>query len=202
MTDMRKTIAPKSDQLNSDDFIAGPMTIKITKVMLSGAAEQPICVHYEGDNGKPYKPCKSMRRVMVHVWGGDGNEYAGRSMTLFRDPSVKWGGEAVGGIRISHMSDMKERIEIALTATRGSRKPYVVNPLSVQAMKPPEMAISVEEMVKEGNEAAERGTAILQAFWLRFNKAQQTPVFGHLEGWKKRAAEIDAASANPDAAPF
>ena len=64
---MLESIAPKSNQLNADDLIGGrSITIKITKV--SGVAgEQPICINYEGDNGKPYYPCKSMRRVLVHV---------------------------------------------------------------------------------------------------------------------------------------
>ena len=72
MTDLAKTIEPKSDQLNADDLIAGPRTIVITAVRANaGSAEQPVSISFEGDDGKPYKPCKSMRRVMVHVWGPD-----------------------------------------------------------------------------------------------------------------------------------
>lgn len=130
MTDMNATIIPKSDQMNSDDLIAGPRTIRIAKVSAdTGSAEQPILVHYDGDSGKPYKPCKSMRRVMVAVWGSDGSAYAGRAMTLYRDPTVKWGGLEVGGIRISHMSNMEAPMTMALTATKQSRKPYTVLPL-------------------------------------------------------------------------
>lgn len=132
MTDLSATIAPKSDQLNSDDLIAGPRTIRITKVTADqGSAEQPILVYYEGDGGKPYKPCKSMRRVMVTIWGSDGASMAGKAMTLYRDPSVKWGGMEVGGIRISHMSDMDKTVTMALTATKASRKPYTVQPLVI-----------------------------------------------------------------------
>ena len=32
MIDMSETIKPKSNQLNADDLMAGPMTIKITDV--------------------------------------------------------------------------------------------------------------------------------------------------------------------------
>lgn len=132
MTDLSSSIVPKSDQLNSDDLIAGPRTIRITKVTADqGSAEQPILVFYEGDGGKPYKPCKSMRRVMVTIWGSDGSQYPGKSMTLYRDPSVKWGGMEVGGIRISHMSDMTDKVTMALTATKSSRKPYTVQPLVI-----------------------------------------------------------------------
>lgn len=134
--DMRDTIIPKSDQLNADDLIGGPRTITITKVARCHEVEQPIAVHFDGDAGKPYKPCKSMRRVMVTVWGPDAAAYAGRSMTLYRDPEVTWGGMAVGGIRISHMSDIAEPVVMALTATKKARKPYRVLPLVAEKPKP------------------------------------------------------------------
>lgn len=132
MIDMTETIVPKSDQLNSDDLIGGPRTVAITKVARCAEAEQPIAVSFDGDGGKPYKPCKSMRRVMVAVWGPDAAAYAGRSMTLYRDPEVTWGGMAVGGIRISHMSHITEPVVLALTATKKARKPYRVLPLVVE----------------------------------------------------------------------
>lgn len=136
MVDMTNTIAPKSSQLNSDDLIAGPITIKITKVARANEAEQPIAVSFEGDGGKPYMPCKSMRRVMVAVWGPDASQYTGRAMTLFRDPEVTWGGMAVGGIRISHMTHMDALVVLALTATKKARKPYRVLPLAIESPKP------------------------------------------------------------------
>lgn len=131
MSSMLGTIVPKSDQLNADDLIGGQSkTIKITSVSIL-AGDQPVSLNYEGDNGKPFKPCKSMRRVLVNVWGGDGNAYVGRSMTLYRDDKVKFGGAEVGGIRISHMSDISEPMTMALTATRAQRKPYTVKPLLI-----------------------------------------------------------------------
>ena len=133
--DMRQTIIPKSDQLNSDDLIGGNMTIKVTNVTIRGGQEQPVSIHFEGDNGKPYKTCKSMNRVLVTAWGADASKYVGRSMTLYRDPSVKWAGMEVGGIRISHLSDIDSKITMALTATKGSRKPYTVQPLKADGQQ-------------------------------------------------------------------
>ena len=44
--DISKTIAPKSDQLNADDLIAGPKTITVTGVKLV-AEDQPVaCLLY------------------------------------------------------------------------------------------------------------------------------------------------------------
>ncbi len=135
MNDMTKAITPKSDQLNSDDLIAGPITIKIADVTIRGGQEQPVSIHYEGDNGKPYKPCKSMSRVLVANWGADAKRYIGRSLSLYREPTVKWAGLEVGGIRISHMSDIDSAMTMALTATKGTRKPFTVKPL-VAAKEP------------------------------------------------------------------
>jgi hypothetical protein len=129
MSDMTTVITPRSDQLNSDDLIAGPMTIEITGVTIRPGQEQPISISYVGDKGKPYKACKSMCRCMVNAWGADSKKYIGRSLTLYRDPAVKWGGLAVGGIRISHMSDIDSALTMALTETRASRKPFTVRPL-------------------------------------------------------------------------
>jgi hypothetical protein len=66
---LAETIIPKSDQLNADDLITGTITVKITAVKGSNEPQQPVSIHYEGDNGKPYKPCKSMRRILVSAWG-------------------------------------------------------------------------------------------------------------------------------------
>jgi cell division protein ZapA (FtsZ GTPase activity inhibitor) len=126
------TIIPKSDQLNADDLISGPITIKVTSVKGTGDKDVPVAIHYEGDNGKPYKPCKSMRRVLVSAWGdNDKGEYVGRSMTLYRDNDVSFGGIKVGGIRISHLSHIEKDLTLALTVSRASRKPYTVKRLDV-----------------------------------------------------------------------
>lgn len=156
MTDLGTTIAPKSDQLNADDLLVDPLTVRITKVSANpGSAEQPISIYFENDNGKPYKPCKSMRRVLIQVWGRDGAAYVGRRMTLFRDPSVMFGGVAVGGIRISHMSEIDAPVSMALTANRASRKQYTVQPLGDES-KPTKQ--------REAKTLDERTDLLIEAF--------------------------------------
>lgn len=139
---LRDTIVPKSDQLNADDLMDVTKTITVTKVS-RGDGEQPIVINFEGDNRKPYKPGKSMRRVLIHAWGDDGRQWVGKSMTLYCDPSVKFGGVAVGGIRISHLTDINRTMEIALTTTRGKRSPYTVKPLVLE--KKPEPVAGLTE---------------------------------------------------------
>ena len=138
MIDISKTCAPKSDQLNADDLIGGPRTIMVTRVSKMKEPDQPIAIYFEGDNGKPYKPGKSMRRVLLRIWGQDGAAYAGRRMTLYRDDAVQFGGAAVGGIRISHMSGISSAVTMALTVTRASRKPFTVKPLAEERRPAPE----------------------------------------------------------------
>ncbi len=128
-SDMRAVIIPKSDQLNADSLLSGPITITVSEVTIRPGTEQPCSIHYNGEEGRPYKPCKSMARALVACWGPDAKNYIGRSMTLYCDPKVTWAGMAVGGIRISHMSHIERTETLLLTATKGSRKPFVVQPL-------------------------------------------------------------------------
>jgi hypothetical protein len=123
---MEQFIAPKSSQLNADDLVGGPRAIRINRVSGTGNADQPVAIHFDGDDNRPYLPCKSMRRVLVSAWGPDASQYVGRSMTLFRDPKVAFGGMEVGGIRISHMSHIERDMTMALTVTKAKRAPFVV----------------------------------------------------------------------------
>jgi hypothetical protein len=79
-----------------------------------------------------------MRRVMVALWGPDASVYSRRAMTLYRDPTVTWGGMEVGGIRISHMSHIDKTTVVVLTATKKSRKPFTVSPLATLPLATPQ----------------------------------------------------------------
>ena len=175
MTTMTDTIIAKSDQLNSDDLMGRSITIKITdvKVMM---AEQPCIISYEGDGGKPYKPGKSMRRVIVQVWGTDPAAYIGRSLTLYRDANVMFGGVQVGGTRISHMSHIDRPVTMALTATRGNKKPFTVQPLKPPAAAPAE--VNVEQLQAEGRDEAAQGMDALKAWWTGIGGAAQKSIGG------------------------
>lgn len=126
--DMRATITPNSDQLNYEDFTAGPRTYTITKVT-AGTREQPVFIHLDGANGRTYRPSKSMRRIIVAAWGADAKAYPGRSLTLYGDPNVTWAGKPVGGIRISHLSHISEQMHVPISTARGKRETFTVDPL-------------------------------------------------------------------------
>ena len=130
--EVRDSIVPKSDQLNADDLIAGPITVTITDVK-RGDHEQPISV--EVQDNRPYKPCKSMRRVLIAAYSDDPKNWVGKSMTLFCDPEVTWAGVKVGGIRISHMSGIDEPKTFLLTRSRGKRSEVTVLPMATVSDK-------------------------------------------------------------------
>lgn len=130
MGDMTEVIAARSDQLNAVDLVGGPMTITITRADVKKGQEQPVTVHFEGDEGKPWKPSKTASRIMAALWGPNSDTYSGRSLTLFRDPTVQWGGKEVGGILISHMSHIGETQELNLIVRRGVMKLHRIEPLA------------------------------------------------------------------------
>lgn len=128
--DLSPTIVPNSAQINADDLTVEPRTVTVTKVE-AGTAEQPIFIHVDGFPDKTYRPGKSMRRVLVLAWGKEALNYLGRSMTLYNDPTIRFGRDVTGGIRISHLSHIEKELTIPLTVTRGKREPFTVKPLAV-----------------------------------------------------------------------
>ena len=129
VNDLTDTIAPKSDQLNADDLLTGPLTVDIIDVT-RGSKDQPVVIAIKGK--MPYKPCKTMIRVLITAWGQDGKGWAGKRMTLYCDPSVKFGGVALGGIRISHLSHIDGPMNMMLTQSRGRKAQVIVKPLKAE----------------------------------------------------------------------
>lgn len=137
--DMRASIAPNSDQLNFEDFTAGPQTYTVTDVT-RGTKDQPVFIHLAEAGGRTYRPSKSMRRVIVAGWTADAKTYPGRALTLYGDPAVRWAGKPVGGIRISHMSHIDGPLTVQLVTGPGKREPFTVQPLPMD-----EAAAAVDE---------------------------------------------------------
>jgi hypothetical protein len=125
--DLTDTIAPTSDQLDAVDLLSGPRTFTIEKVS-AGNAEQPVNIKL-AEFPRVWRPGKSMRRVLVACWGPDASKYTGRRVTLYCDPEVRFGGQAVGGTRISHLSHLEKKKQIPLLVTRGKSAIFTVQPL-------------------------------------------------------------------------
>ena len=126
--DLTDSIASKSDQMDYQDFLGGDRTVTVTEVRRGPSPEQPVEIAV-AEFDRPWRPAKSMRRVLVAAWGPDSANYIGRRILLFGDPTVKWAGTAVGGIRIKAMDGLDKPLTVSLTLTRGKRAPFTVQPL-------------------------------------------------------------------------
>ena len=142
--DLTRTIEPNSQQLNFDDVASQPVTVTITGVT-AGSPEQPVNVELAEYPGRPWRPSKSMRRVLVAAWGRDSSAYVGQRITLYGDPEVTFGRDKVGGIRISHMSGLTQPLTVPLTVTRGKRRPFTVQPLPDAPVVTVEQAEAAED---------------------------------------------------------
>jgi len=161
--DVSATTAPRSDQQNFDDYVAGPKTVTVSEVT-PGTAEQPVEIHLVEFPGRPYKPSKSMRRVLVQAWGSDSTPWPGRRITLDGDPTVKFGGQTVGGIKIRALSHIDKRLSLSLTVTKGKRATHTVDPLPDETPAP--VAPTAEQI------AASTDPAQLRAWWADFPDAR------------------------------
>ena len=135
MTTLTEALAPRSDQLNADDLISGPRTLVFTAGRtIKDGRDTKLVLNFQGDNGKPWKPCKTMGRAMVMVWGLTDENFAekivGKAVRAYRDPEVRFGDQgAVGGIRISHMSHIDSPKTVKLTVSQGKKGQFVFQPL-------------------------------------------------------------------------
>src|SRR4051794_36812330 len=86
LMDISDTLAPNSDQLDAVDLLSGPRTFTIKSVS-KGDPEQPVNIHL-AEFPRPWRPGKSMRRVLVASWGPDAATYVGRRVTLYCDNDV------------------------------------------------------------------------------------------------------------------
>jgi hypothetical protein len=193
--DVTKAIEPKSDQLNADSLITGPRTIRIRDVAVNSTAEQPIWVYFDGDDGKPWKPCKTSSRCLASIWGANAAQWVGMSCTIYNDPSVTWGGAAVGGIRVSHMEGIDAPRTLQLTKTRGKKGAVTIQPLRVSSVKVTE---SPQDFKDDARAAARQGKDAFNAWW-KANPDKRDNVNPIMDEVKSR---VEKASVATDEAPM
>ncbi|GGH24621.1 hypothetical protein SAMN05444007_103371 [Cribrihabitans marinus] len=130
--DITKTMVGKTDQLNAYDLLSGPRTIRIRSAELV-KGDQPLALYFDGDEGKPWKPALTVRRILGMVWGLDAEKWVGLHCTIWCDEKVRFGGADVGGIRVSHMEGLTQPRKLNLATARNARGNFTVQPLKVQA---------------------------------------------------------------------
>lgn len=175
--DISETLAPKSDQQNFDDYLTGPRTVTVSAVNVPGG-DQPVSVELVEYPGRPFKPNKSMRRVLAKAWGPESSVWVGRVLTLFGNPDVIYGGKAVGGIEIAAMSHIDKPLTMPLTSKRGQKKNFTVKPLTTPAAATAEIPADV---VTNTQKAITNGTTADYLAWLREQNAPEF-IVAYVEG--------------------
>lgn len=179
--DLSDTIAPTSDQLDAVDLLGGPQTFTITGVS-RGNAEQPVNIQL-AEFPRVWRPSKGMRRVLVACWGPDASQYVGRRVTLYCDPDVKFGGDKVGGTRISALSHIDKPKSVPMLVSRGKSAVVTVQPLKDA---PPAASAPTAADV-----AACTDVATLRGWWQAANRQLRAQI-------EQRVAELTADPAPDD----
>jgi hypothetical protein len=134
----RVTIEKKTDQLNFEDFLGGVTRLVTITGVQRGNREQQYDLSIEGDD-RYWRPAVTVLKQLVEAWGDDATTWPGHQALLYGDPTVKFGPDKVGGIRVSHVSHIDKPITASLTITRGKRGNFTLNPLTndliIAAMK-------------------------------------------------------------------
>lgn len=159
---MKITAEPRSDQWNADDFIGGPRIFTIAGVR-PGNAEQKYDIDLVEGEGRCWRPPLTVLRLLMEAWGDEAAVWEGRRVELYRDPSVRFGADQVGGIRVSRMSHLDKPLNTSLTVSRGKRKTFKVQPLP-DAPPPQQQPTTQPEPTRE-DVAACTDKATLSAMW-------------------------------------
>jgi hypothetical protein len=138
----------KTDQLNADDFVSGPQIITIERVEVHMDDTHKLWIFHNDQQGRSYKPCLTVRKLLQVGWGTDTAEWGGRQLELFRDKTVVFGKSAVGGIRLSRMSHIDKDVHEQLNLTRGKRGSFTVKPLLPDV----DYRASFKHVVSQGDE--------------------------------------------------
>lgn len=184
MTDIAHTLIARSDQMNAVDIIGTERLLKIVSVDVKQSGEQPVTIHYEGENGRPWKPALTARRILASLWGSESAKWIGHTVAVHCDATVVYAGEEVGGIRPHAATGIETTQVIKLKEKRGPKpKTFEIKPLRMDTSKPKPTAVefsmenyrrAVEKITKESETAEELTTR-----WDR------------MADWRKQAAQTD-----------
>jgi len=171
MADVSGAMQAKSNQLNAMDILGVEPVITIASVNITNESGKPtVWVHYHGGEGRPWRVSTGMVRILSAGWGAESDNWIGKSVQIFNEPTVVYAGKEVGGIHIRAMSDIPERgIKATLSINRSKRVPFPVAHLTMQSPAYPEEQFNnaLPSMVS----AMESGKMTLEAI---IHRCQQT----------------------------
>lgn len=184
MTDISHTLIAKSDQLNAVDIIGTEKLLTITSVDVKQSGEQPVVIHYEGENKRPWKPALTARRILAALWGSDSSKWIGNTVAVHCDPTVVYAGEEVGGIRPHAATGIDSERVIKLKERRGPKpKTFTIQPLRMETTqaKPTRVEFSMETYTR----------AIEKIISDSETHDELQTRFDRMSDWRKQAAQTD-----------
>lgn len=188
MTDVSHTLIARSDQLNAVDLIGTEKLLTITSVDVKQSGEQPVVIHYEGENKRPWKPALTARRILAALWGSDSSKWIGHTVAVHCDPTVVYAGEEVGGIRPHAATGIDSERVIKLKERRGPKpKTFTIQPLRMETTqaKPTRIEFSMETYTR----------AIEKIISESETHDELQTRFDRMSDWRKQAAQTDREKA-------
>jgi len=132
--DLTTTITVDSTQINAEDVLE-PRVFRIIGCKNGPSKQQPVEFRLEGEP-KVYRPCKTMRRLLVRAWGKEGDDDTGKLIRLYCDPSVRNpDGQTVGGTRIDGLSHT-DKTSITVPVGQGRARAYKIEILRDERQQP------------------------------------------------------------------
>lgn len=154
MVDITHTLASNSDQLDAADLTEEGGIFTITDVTVT-QGDQPVNVSL-AEFPRPWRPAKTVRRILARVWGPDSQTWVGKRAHLYNDPSVRWAGEAVGGVRVRAVSGIDKPATITLPTSRGKYGKTTIQPLSDAPEATPQIDWQARLTAVQGDPVAAR----------------------------------------------
>ena len=150
MANVKQAMQSKSDQLNYVDVGNGSLIALIESVHVTNSDQQPITINFAGCNGKPYKPNKGMIRVLAGAWGEESDCWIGKTIKITGDPTVKWGGEEVGGLVVGALSDINKAGYTAYI--QKNKRVRVKQTIPLLVVEPPQLTADDQSWINAARE--------------------------------------------------
>lgn len=137
--DLTPLTQANSDQLTAADFAGGPRTFEITRVAskrrdAKSKDPTPLLVVYLRGEDRPWVASKGMARVLAALWDAKPSRWPdGAAVTLYAEPTVTFGGEQTGGIRIEALSHLSQpQVDVKVKEARGRVVTYTIHRIEAQ----------------------------------------------------------------------
>ena len=173
----------KSDQLDNADLLAGPRDFTITAV-IKRPGDQPLEITL-AEYDRPWRPGLTMRRLLAHIWGKEGDVFVGRRVRLYRDPDVSFGKDKTGGTRLSHASHIERRVTVSLPTSKGKFGAFTVEPLTEVAAPAPTEP-TVEQV------AASTDSDALRAMWQASGVERRAQIEARVDELNAQAEAVES----------